>query len=452
MLSVQDLQDAQSQLWRDAADDASAAAGHCRDVASYARDDVAATLTRHWVNDTGQAARAQFVKHAADYDAASDALRGLVRTYETLADAIDSAQRVLHGALDYARAHGLTVSGSGEIDAPAARSGDDTTVTNYEVQVTADLVSEALTAATLADTTAANEIRTITALTDVLDPALVLQALQHDADNPFAIALRLSNGRDFLHPVNVSLSQLDAVRQASLETGISERLLISILWQEQQWYQNGDPGLGGPEGWAGHVFDWALENTIKPDKSLGITHMKLATARQVIAEDPGAFIVAGRSLNDLSDSELTKYIEENPNEDIRLSAHYLAQLKSNPHGATTDKQLFLLYAADTPQVRDANAQYGDDTAPRGAAIHARAEHWDQLQPHLEDADAWGALTDAQRRQALDELASQTPAGHSIDLGPLYPVRGAITTGVGTGPPQAGTPQPTPGPSPVPPSE
>lgn len=144
---------------------------------------------------------------------------------------------------------------------------------------------------------------------------------------------------------------------------------MSILWQEQQWYQNGDPGLGGPQGWFGHVFDWALEGTAKPGKSIGITHMKLATARQVIANDPAAFMTDGRSLNDLSDSQLTKYMEENPNEDIRLSAHYLAQLQQNQHGATTDKDLFLLYAADTQQVRDANSQYGDDTGPRGGASH-----------------------------------------------------------------------------------
>ncbi|GAA1892366.1 hypothetical protein [Streptantibioticus ferralitis] len=449
MLSVQDLNNAQPKLWRNAADDALAASKHCRDVASFAHDDVAGTLKMCWVNDTGQAARQQFVKHAADYEAAADALRGLVHTYDTLADAIESAQRTLHSALDYARAHGLTVSGDGEVTAHPS-NGDDVNAAKEQVKHAAELISEALTAATDADTTAANEIRTIAALTQVANPALAQQALQNDANSPLSIALRLSSGPDGLHPLNVSPTQLDAIRRASQDTGISEQLLMSIVWQEQQWYQNSDPSLDGPEAWFGHIFDWALQQSAKPDKSLGITHMKIPTARQVIANDPAAFTVDGTYLGDLSDAQLTKYVEENPNEDIRLSAHYLAQMKQNSHGAVTDKQLFLLYAADTPQMRDANAQYGDDTAPRGGDIHARAEHWDQLQPHLQDAGAWGSLTDAQRQQALSQLASQTPAGHHIGLDPLYAPPGAITTGDGSGPPQPGTPSPSPGPSPTPP--
>jgi hypothetical protein len=450
MLSVQDLDDARPKLWRDAADDAVAAAKHCTQVASYARDDVARTLKKHWTNDTGHTAREQFVKHAADYEAAARALRGLAKTYDTLANAIEAAQRTLHSALSYASTHRLKVSGSGEVSAPQHAGGDDPDTVRSRVRHASHLVSEALTDATRADTKAAEEIRTITALTSITDPSLVDRALQHGGDNPFAIALRLSLGPGGLHPLNVSPAQLAAIRRASAETGISTRLLMAIVWQEQQWYQNSDPSLTGPEAEAGHIWDWVLQRTIKPDKSLGITHMKIATARQVIAHDPAAFTVGGTYLGSLGDAQLAKYIEENPNEDIRLSAHYLAQMKENPHGATTDKQLFLLYAADTPHERDLNAQYGDDTAQRKAHIRARAQNWDALQPHLQDAGAWASLTDAQRQQALNQLAAQTPAGHHIDLDPLYAAPGETSSGNGSGPPQPGTPSPSPGPPPTPP--
>ncbi len=102
-------------------------------------------------------------------------------------------------------------------------------------------------------------------------------------------------------------------------------------------------------------------------------------------------------------------------------------------------------------MRDANAQYGDDTAPRGGAIQPRAAHWDALQPRLHDAGAWAALDDSQRQQALDELAAQTPSGTSFDLSPLYTRPGDTTAGTGTGPGVPGVPSPAPGPAPIPPA-
>jgi hypothetical protein len=199
-------------------------------------------------------------------------------------------------------------------------------------------------------------------------------------------------------------------------------------------------------------LDWALEDSVYPGKSLGITHIKLSTARQVIADCPAAFTVGTTCLDDLSDAELAKYIEENPAEDIRLSAYYLAQMKRNPHGALTDKQLFLLYGADTPSVRDRNATYGDDTAPREHAVKKRADHWDKLQPHLQDAANWNAFTDAQRRQALDMLASGTPQSQSLNLDPMYSNPGTDTATDGKAPDPPGLPSPAPGPSPSPPAD
>ncbi|MGN5389950.1 hypothetical protein [Streptomyces sp. JL7001] len=42
-------------------------------------------------------------------------------------------------------------------------------------------------------------------------------------------------------------------------TGISRKLLLAILWQEQQWYQNFSPGLTGPLAQAGRIFNWTLQ-------------------------------------------------------------------------------------------------------------------------------------------------------------------------------------------------
>ncbi|MEU6867025.1 hypothetical protein ABZ924_27850 [Streptomyces sp. NPDC046876] len=169
-----------------------------------------------------------------------------------------------------------------------------------------------------------------------------------------------------------------------------------------------------------------MQQSLKPDKSLGITHMKSDTARAVMENHRGAFTLPdGTFLGGLSDAELTKYIEENPDENIRMSASHLSDLKQNPYGADTDKQLFTLYAADTPGVRELNEQYGDESGSRAHDIKTRGENWDRLEPHLNDAMAWHALTDEQQEG------------------------GGPHTGTGTGPAEPGTPSPSPGPAPRP---
>ncbi|TVL91736.1 hypothetical protein [Streptomyces sp. SAJ15] len=471
MVSVPDLDAAKPQQWRDAADDVLKAAKHCEEIATAARDDVARTLERNWASDAGKTARQAFVRHATDYEAAALALRALTRVYDGLAAAIENAQRDLNSAQGYARTHNLTIDDSGRVhsgessDAASDDSGRKETVRHAQ-----GVVNGALSAATTADIEAAAALRTIRGLTDITDPKVVNEALK--PDSPLSIALRLAGGSGGVHPINVSASQIAAADRASRETGISKTLLLSILWQEQQWYQNHDRDGRGILPSFGRWFNWTLRETIVPDKSLGITHMKLETARKTIGNHPDEFTADGKSLGDLSDSELAKYIEENPNEDIRLSAYHLSDLQQNPYGAKTDKQLFILYAADTPEVREANEKYGDDSDPRGGAIKSRAENWDRLQPHIEDAKAWEGLSEEERQRAIDQLESQTPKGDRITLDPIYEVEGP-DAGMGTDetkrPKQPGliptpeerereydevtvppTPAPRPGPAPTPP--
>ncbi|MDX3755790.1 hypothetical protein ACWDBO_07250 [Streptomyces mirabilis] len=131
-----------------------------------------------------------------------------------------------------------------------------------------------------------------------------------------------------------------------------------------------------------------------------------------------------------------------------MSAYHLSDLRDDPYGADTDKQLFTLYAADTPDVREKNEQYGDDSDHRGADIKVRGKNWDKMEPHLDDAMAWNALSDDERAKAIAQLESQTPAGHHVSLDPLHST--GQTTGTGTGEPEPGTPSPSPGPTPTPP--
>ncbi|MFG2339151.1 hypothetical protein [Streptomyces yangpuensis] len=450
MVSVSELKQADPQKWRSAADDAVAVAKQCDGLASYARQDVARTVDRCWVGEAGRAATERFVKHADDYETSALALRAMAKVYDDLAESITGAQRDLNSALDYARARDLKVDDSGRVQLSKPVMVPQGSTEHLEpVNHAQGIITEALRKAGQADVDTARALRTIEGLTAVSDPKLAKEALT--PGSPLAVALALAGGTDGLHPINVSAAQFAAVNRAAAETGISRKLLLAILWQEQQWYQNFSPGLTGPLAQAGRIFNWTLQQTLKPDKSLGITHMKPDTARAVMDDNRRAFTLPdGTFLGDLDDARLTKYIEENPDENIRMSAYHLQRMQEEPYGAKTDKQLFTLYAADTPEVRELNEQYGDESGNRAFDIKTRGENWDRLEPHLDDAMAWHALTDEQRATAVRQLESQTPAGHHVSVDPIYHEGGGPHTGTGTGPAEPGTPSPSPGPAPTPP--
>ena len=252
-----------------------------------------------------------------------------------------------------------------------------------------------------------------------------------ETQSPEAIARRLLAGPGGLHPINVSPALLEGVREASERTGVSERLLLAILWQEQQWYQNDEPGLSGPETEIGRIYDLLAQQARQlvqgKDKSLGITHVKLATARRIINGDRSMFTIDGRFLGGMSDVDLEAYIEANPEMDIFLTASYLRQLGDNPYGAASDKQLFMLYAWEDPRRRDANFKYQDRTPSVQGDYRSRAQNWDRLQQHLDDAAAWASLTDAERRETLDRLAKESGQGQPPILKPLFTPPGVITS-------------------------
>lgn len=443
------------------ADDALRAAKQCATIADYARDEIASTLKANWAGDAGRAARANFVKHADDYEAAEIALKALAKAYDDLAADVTDAQRDLRSGLDYAARHGLKVypSGRAELAVPMATApGKDAyeAEADRHIRHATEVVSAALEKASRADTETAARLRTIEGLTAIKDPKLARQAL--DPGSPLAIALRLSGGLDGVHRINVPPSVLDAVNKAAKETGVSRKLILATLWQEQQWYQNFDRGLRSPVSEAWRVAEWIAASSFKPDKSLGITHMKLETARTVLEQYPDQFLLEdGRSLRDVSDTELAAKIEGNPDLDVRLSAYLLRHSGDDPEGSDTDKQLFVLYAADTPQVRGDNERYGDESEYRENVVRTRSESWDTVEPHLDDALAWWDLSDKERADTMAQLQSQAP-GEQVSLNPIYGTTPVGEGGPGLRPPapaspsdpEPGTPDPSPLPAPVPP--
>ncbi|GGO34711.1 hypothetical protein [Streptomyces lasiicapitis] len=461
MISVKELDEAKPQQWRDAADDALRAAKQCTTIADYARDEIASTVKSNWSGEAGRAARAKFVKHADDYEAAEIALKAMANAYDDLAEVIRDAQRDLRSGLDYAARHGLKVYPSGRVELAqpiASEPGADKyeSEADAHVQHAHEVVSDALVKASRADIEIAGRLRTIEGLTAVSDPKVARQALE--PGSPLGIALRLTGGLDGVHRINVPPAVLAAVDRASKETGVSRKLLLATLWQEQQWYQNYDRGLRSPLSELWRVGEWMAASTFKSDKSLGITHMKLETARQVLREYPGQFrLEDGRLLRDVSDTELAAKIEGNPELDVRLSAYLLKYKGEDPQGSDSDKQLFTLYSADTSQVRSYNERYGDESDYRDGDIKRRGNNWDRIEPHIDDAIAWRNLTEKEREDAMAQLQAQTP-GRQVSLDPIYGHQPVGEGGPGLipsaptspGAPGRGTPAPSPLPAPVPP--
>ncbi|MGD9483738.1 hypothetical protein WDH52_10825 [Streptomyces sp. TRM70308] len=466
VVNISDLQAADAGAWRNAADDAVAAAKQCDLIGAYARDEVASTLEQCWVGDTGTAARTRFVKHADDFEAAKLVLNKLAETYDGLADDITTAQRNLDSALDYARKHGLSWDDSGRLQpevpvlSPPGPDESDEPLRHAQ-----PLIDEALAKANEADSATAVMLRTIENLTHVSDPDTVAEAL--NTTSPISIAMRLSGGLDGLHSINVPPHVLASVDRAATETGVSRRLLLAILWQEQQWYQNFNPSLKGPVASFGRFFNWTLAETLKPDKSLGITHIKLDTAREVLEEHSARFRMSdGRYVKSLNDAELAKYIEVNPGEAVRMSAFHLFELRETiAYGADDDKDLFVLYAADTPAVRESNEMHGEDSDERGGAIKSRGENYDDILPHIDDAMLWNDLSEHEREYALRHLEDELQPGERVTVEPIFGPGAVVEkepTEPGLLPPPPipptesrepdAVPSPSPGPAPHPPEE
>ncbi|MFE0421960.1 hypothetical protein [Streptomyces sp. NPDC058953] len=470
MVSVPELDTAKPQQWRDAADDVIRAAQQCEALGAFARDEIGRTLSRCWAGDAARGAREAFHKNAGDYEAAAVALRALAKTYDGLADTITNAQRDLRSGVGYAASHHLTVDDSGRVRfLPTGNEGEQKDMTQ-EVNQAAETIGTALATASRADRDAARDMRTIEGMTKLGDANMAREAL--DPNSPLAIALRLSGGRDGVHHLNVPPSVLAAVNKASAETGISRKLLLATLWQEQQWYQNWNPSGRGFLTEMGRFANWAaIASGQVTDKSLGIVHIKPDSARAVATRYESSFqLEGGRPIKDLSNDELAVLIENDPELSVRFAAHHLKMIEENQHGASTDKQLFLLYAADTPQMRESNEQYGDESGPRGGAIKPRGNNWDRIEPHLDDAMAWNELTESERDRAFEQVRSQVPAGDHVSVDSVMRHDGAAGKGTGEREPEVyepglmpppprkdqiyedpcpPTPTPSPGPSPTP---
>ena len=351
---------------------------------------------------------------------------------------LTEAQQRLKAAIRDAVGSHLRVADDGSLTLPQMSAADrrDPESQRYwselrtQAQNISDRFKEALRLATEAD--------------DRLSHALAglgKDSLDGKGDLATKLAMQLMGFTD--HPVNLPPELIEYAREAAKRNGISDRLMLMILWQEQQWYQNYGKGKG-PAGSFGRWLDRTAQDWYKHDKSMGVAHMKAATARDVL-ERHNVNDEDGRPYSSYSDSELAAKLENDPRFAIDTSARYLSDIKNEPDG-WSDKQTFLTYAADTSAVRDANRQYGDSTDARKYDIHARAVNWDRVAPRIDAERTWEQLSPQDRQRALEQLGDHGDQV-TVENPPYAPRRGADLAAPGPRIPTPGQPSPFLNPSP-----
>lgn len=119
MVTFQQLRDVKPAKFAAAADDWLKLAKEADAAAEDLYERGGQKLRDNWADDLGTLASGHCRKIAQDYQAAGMAIRGVVRTLDGLAEALDMAKRNLDSAVDFATKSGLKVDADGRVTIPA---------------------------------------------------------------------------------------------------------------------------------------------------------------------------------------------------------------------------------------------------------------------------------------------------------------------------------------------
>ncbi|NUT93934.1 MAG: hypothetical protein HOY78_30245 [Saccharothrix sp.] len=168
MVSFAALRDADPAAWKSAADDWVTLARHCEQSAADIYRRGSAALDDSWRDAVGDLATDRLAELANEYQAAGITIRGVAMTLEGLGEAAETTKRGLLAAVEYARAHGLTVDETtGAAYYAQAGPYTDDQVRAHTVANT--LIGEALVSATRIDQEASAELAALARATEVTD-------------------------------------------------------------------------------------------------------------------------------------------------------------------------------------------------------------------------------------------------------------------------------------------
>ncbi|GAA2738691.1 hypothetical protein [Actinocorallia aurantiaca] len=396
----------------------------------YDTNVVAKTDEAGWKGLAADAARKEISRPATRLELAAAQAGSVAGFMRGGYDELRAAKQRLKDALSDASAIRLRIGDDGALHFPEPRAEDaldpahmvESIQLRQQASKIHDRFEEAVRLATTADERLAGGLSRLGA-----------DNLEGRTDLAKSLADTLANFGD--HPVNLPPGLVELARQLARRHGISDRLMLMTLWQEQQWYQN--HGGYGPFSTLtekfGNEFNKNYQKYRDETKSMGISHMKAETARDIVTQH-GMADSNGRPYSSYNDQELAERIEDDPQFALDLTARYLADIQNEDEEQPwSDKQTFLLYAVgDDEGTREANRQYGDSTEDRKHDIRLRAENWDRVAPVIDVQQDWERLSPEDRQRALDSLGS-SGRGDSLNLPYAQPH----------------APSPQPGPSPRP---
>lgn len=178
MVSFADLRDAKPALWKTAADDWVNMAVEAEQAANDIYDQGASALHKHWTDEVGQRAAQKLKELANSYQVAGATIRGVVSTLDGLGESVESLQRSLQAAVDYAQRYGLVVGPDGHVSQqPGVLCFEDMP----KIDEANLLIQEALESATRIDDEAGMELDRLAAAVANTDLDRALNEIQQSA-------------------------------------------------------------------------------------------------------------------------------------------------------------------------------------------------------------------------------------------------------------------------------
>lgn len=259
MVSYPELRDARPALWRRAADDWLRLAKEAERAAEEIYDQGTAALPANWADRFGQAVAKRMKELATAYQVAAATMHGVVNTLDGLGDSVETLQRSLHAAVQYAHSHGLIVRDDGRVVRPPGRPRPDDA--RHIAQASA-LIAEALQSATRVDDEASAELAKLARAVGNPDLDKALNVYQGDAaiNQIDLLRERLPIGQD---PVTVRMwwDSLTDDQRWALERAVPVELYdLNGIPDETRFAMRGTEGFDRIE-----VVRWAKANWNNPD-------------------------------------------------------------------------------------------------------------------------------------------------------------------------------------------
>jgi len=259
VVSFADLRDTEPALWKAAADDWVKLAEEAEQSANDIYDQGTSALNEHWTDEVGERAGQKLKDLANSYQVAAATIRGAVFTLDGLAESVETIQRSLESAVDYAGRYGLVVGADGHVSQqPGVQCDED----EPKIGQANQLIREAVESANKIDDEACAELDKLAAAVGNTDLDKALDEIQQAASENQLQLMReaLPIGKD---PATVAAwwNSLTPQQQAEFERAVPVDLYdLNGIPDDVKKRMEGSDGYNRIE-----MIRWAQQNVDNSD-------------------------------------------------------------------------------------------------------------------------------------------------------------------------------------------